>query len=123
MQHRRRRKRRGMTLIEVVVVMLIMATMAAAASLGVIKAWESSKKQDTASRARTMQAAATKYLLEEEGECPQVADLERAAVLDPTTEHEDAWDRAFVIQCEDTAVHVRSSGPDGALGTDDDIGF
>ena len=112
-----------MTLIEVMVVMVIMAAMAVAAAIGVMGAWNRSRKHDTATRARTMQAAATAYLLEGGGECPTVEELSRASILDPTTEHTDGWGNAFTIECEETVVHVRSPGPDATLGTEDDIGF
>jgi prepilin-type N-terminal cleavage/methylation domain-containing protein len=48
-----------MTLIEVLVVMVIMAAMAAAAAVGVMRSWNTARKHDTATRARTIQAAAT----------------------------------------------------------------
>jgi prepilin-type N-terminal cleavage/methylation domain-containing protein len=112
-----------MTLIELMVVMVIMAAMAAAAAVGLMRSWNTARKHDTATRARTIQAAATAHLLEEGGECPTVEDLARANILDSTTEHSDGWGQAFTIECEETAVHVRSPGPDGTLGTEDDIGF
>ena len=112
-----------MTLIEVMVVMVIMAAMAAAAAFGVMRSWNTARKHDTATRARTIQAATTAYLVEEGGECPNVEDLARTGILDSTTEHTDGWGQPFTIECEETAVHVRSPGPDATLGTEDDIGF
>jgi prepilin-type N-terminal cleavage/methylation domain-containing protein len=112
-----------MTLIEVMVVMVIMAAMAVAAAIGVMRAWNTSKKHDTATRARTIQAAATAYLFEGGADCPTVDDLGRAGILDSTTEHTDGWGQAFTVECEETVVHVRSPGADAALGTEDDIGF
>lgn len=123
MQRRRRQRREGMTLIEVMVVMVIMAAMATAAAIAVMRAWNTSRKHDTSTRARTIQGAATAYLLEGGEDCPTVEDLARAQILDPTTEHTDGWGRAFTIECEETTVHVRSPGPDSTLGTEDDIGF
>jgi prepilin-type N-terminal cleavage/methylation domain-containing protein len=112
-----------MTLIEVMVVMVIMAAMAAAAAIGIMRSWNNAKKHDTATRARTIQSAATAYLMEQGGECPTVEELARTDILDKTTQHTDGWGQAFTIECEDTAIHVRSPGPDATLGTDDDIGF
>jgi len=112
-----------MTLIEIMVVMVIMAAMAAAAAVGVMQSWNRARRHDTASRARTMQAAATAYLLEGGEDCPTVEDLARAKILDPTTQHTDGWGQTFTIECEETTVHVRSPGPDATLGTEDDIGF
>ena len=128
MQRKRRQRQRrlqieGMSLIEVMVVLVIMAMMAAAVAVSVMSSWTTARKHDTASRARTIQSAATAYLMQEGGECPTVDDLARANVLDPTTQHTDGWGNSFTIECEETAVHVRSPGSDEALGTDDDIGF
>jgi prepilin-type N-terminal cleavage/methylation domain-containing protein len=112
-----------MTLIEVMVVMVIMATMAGAAAFAVMRAWSNARKHETETRARTIQAAATAYLLDEGGECPTVEDLAAADILDRTTQHTDGWGRSFTIECAETTVHVRSPGADGTLGTEDDIGF
>ena len=119
---RRKRRREGMTLIEVIVVMVIMATMAAAAAFGIMKAWTTAKINDTKTRARTIQSAATAYMLEG-NECPTVEDLARSNTLDPTTQHTDGWNRPFAITCDETVVHVLSPGPDGHSGNEDDIGF
>jgi type II secretory pathway pseudopilin PulG len=112
-----------MTLIEVMVVLVIMAMMAVAVAFSVMKALNSARKHDTEARARTIQGAATTYLMEQGGECPTVEDLARADVLDSTTQHTDGWGHDFTIECEETVVHVRSPGADGTLGTEDDIGF
>jgi type II secretory pathway pseudopilin PulG len=123
MQRRRQRRREGTTLIELMVVLVIMAAMAAAVAMGVMNSWTTAKKHDTESRARTLQSAVTAYLLDHGGECPSVEDLDRANILDQTTEHTDAWDRPFKIDCEEEAVHIHSPGPDGTLGNEDDLGF
>lgn len=122
-QRRRRRRNAGMTIIEVMVVMVIMAAMAVAAAISVMNSWNNAKKHDTATRARTIQGAATGYLLEEDGNCPTVEDLARSGILDSTTEHTDGWGNAFTIECEEAVIHVQSPGPDETLGTPDDIGF
>ena len=120
---RRNRREQGMTLIEVMVVMVIMAVLAGAASIGVMKSWNTSKMNYTQTRARTIQAAATAYILQEDGECPSVDDLARADVLDRTTDHKDGWGNPFSIDCDESTVHVHSAGADETLGNEDDIGF
>jgi len=126
MQHRQRARREleGTTLIELMVVIVIMTAIASAVAIGVMKSWTTARINDTKTRARTLQAATSAYLLAQGGgDCPRVEDLERAQVLDPTTQHTDAWDRPFTIECDEVSVHVRSPGPDAELGTDDDVGF
>jgi type II secretory pathway pseudopilin PulG len=105
------------------VVLVIMAAMAAAVAIGVISSWTTARKRDTAARARTIQSAVTAYFLNDGEGCPTVEDLDRADLLEKTTEHTDSWGNDFKIDCEDTTVHVHSPGPDEALGTEDDIGF
>ena len=120
---RKRRRQEGMTLIEIMVVLVIMTAMASAVAVGVLHSWNEAKKRDTATRARTLQAVAVSYIFDHSDECPSVADLERGQVLDPTTQHTDGWGHDFAITCDDATVHVKSGGPDGVLGTPDDIGF
>lgn len=120
---KRRRRRAGMTLIEILVVLVIMGAIASAVGFSVLKSLDQSRIQNTKTRARTMQAAVVGYKLEHAADCPDVDDLQQADILDSTTDHNDAWGRAFTIECEASTIHVWSAGPDGALGTADDIGF
>lgn len=122
MNHKRRR-RAGMTLIEILVVLVIMSAIASAVGFAVVKNLERSRIQDTKTRARTIQAAVAAYLMDNIGKCPNVDDLVRADILDSTTDHRDAWGRPFVIECEGTTIHVKSTGSDGQPGTVDDLGF
>lgn len=110
-----------MTLIEIMVVIVIMAIIAVAVGINVIDAIENARRQDTKVRARTIQTAVKMYLMDVGGECPSMGDL--ADQLDSTTEHTDAWKHDFEIECDGSTVHVRSPGPDGQLGNEDDIGF
>lgn len=112
-----------MTLIEIMVVLVIMTMIAGAAAIGVMNSFATARKRETETRARTLQSAATAYLLDGGEGCPDPEALIRANVIDRTTQHTDAWGNAYLIECEETAVHVHSPGPDEALGTDDDIGF
>ena len=109
-----------MTLLEIMVVIVIMASIATAASIGILGHLEDVRKKNTNIRARTIQTVATAHIMDE-GDCPTVDDLEDR--LDPTTEHTDGWGRAFTIECDGHVVHVRSRGPDGQQGTEDDLGF
>ena len=112
-----------MTLIEIMVVLVIMTMIAGATALGVMNSFTTARKRETETRARTLQSAATAYLLEGGDGCPDAEALQRANVIDRTTQVTDAWGRPYTIECEDAAVHVHSAGPDETPGTDDDIGF
>ena len=122
MKRRKRSRTEGMTLIEMMVVIVIMALITVAAGINVMQSLETARKRDTKIRARTIQGAAIGLLMDSpSGACPTVRDLETANLLDPTTEHTDAWGNAFEITCEENAVHVRSPGKDGRLESEDDI--
>ena len=47
--------------------------------------------------------------------------LTEGGYLDTSRRTTDAWDSAFVIDCEGDDVIVTSPGPDGELGNEDDI--
>jgi general secretion pathway protein G len=112
-----------MTLIEILVVLVIMGAIASAVGFSVMKSLERSRVQDTKTRARTIQSGAVAYQMDHPGECPEIADLLGADILDKTTDHDDGWGRPFAIDCEGTTVHVWSRGSDGQQGTEDDVGF
>jgi len=120
---RNRLSRAGMTLIEILVVLVIMGGIASAVGLSVLKSLDQSRVRDTETRARTLQTASVAYLMDHPGQCPSVEDLEDSDILDPTTDHNDGWGRAFTIECEASIIHVHSRGPDGEQETDDDVGF
>jgi general secretion pathway protein G len=121
--NKHRRRRAGMTLIEILVVLVIMGSIASAVAFSVLKSLNQSRIQNTKTRARTIQAAVVAYKLEHGADCPDVAALQKTDILDSTTDHNDAWSRAFTIECTASTIHVWSAGPDGATGTEDDIGF
>jgi hypothetical protein len=71
------------------------------------------------SRLRT---AVLLYLGREPGAgCATFDDLRRAGTLDPSQPLTDAWNRPFAIECNGDDIFVLSAGPDGKLGTPDDI--
>lgn len=119
---RRRRRRLGMTLVEIMIVVIIMALIATAVGIAVLPQLERSRITQTRSDAQAVQSAAVLYLGQEPGaDCPGVQDLIESGILDRSRRTTDAWDHDFVIECEGTDVYVISSGPDGDMGTEDDI--
>jgi len=53
--------------------------------------------------------------------CPTVRQLIEEKHLDPDTSTLDAWGKPFVLECRSDEIYVTSLGPDGKLGTKDDI--
>jgi general secretion pathway protein G len=110
-----------MTLVEIMIVVIIMALIATAVGMAVLPALLDARIQQTRSDAATMQSVVTAYLATGGDGCPSGSDLAAAGVLNSSTRARDAWDHDFVIECEGDQVLVSSPGPDGQLGTEDDV--
>lgn len=122
-RNRRARKRRaqsGMTLIEIMIVMVIMALIAAGAGFAIVPQLTKAKVKSTQQDAKAIAAAAEMYLAENTG-CPNVDKLVEAKILNKKNHTKDAWDNDFTIECDEDGPVVRSAGPDGQMGNDDDI--
>lgn len=53
--------------------------------------------------------------------CPTVADLKKDKALAADAAEKDPWGQAYSIMCTETDFKVRSAGPDGVLGNEDDV--
>jgi len=117
---RRRKAREGMTLIEIMIVMVIMALIAAGAGFAIVPQLTKAKIKSTQQDSKAIAAAAEMYLAENK-DCPTVQKLVDQKILNKKNHTKDAWDNDFVIECDEDGPVVRSSGPDGQMGNDDDI--
>jgi hypothetical protein len=62
------------------------------------------------------------YLAENAGgDCPSTEALVEGGFINRSTRSSDAWDNDFSIDCEGDEITVVSAGPDGQMGTEDDI--
>jgi len=119
---RRRRHREGMTLIEIMIVVIIMALIATAVGVAVLPQIKKARINSTKSDAQTVRSAVQMYLGEHPGgECPSIEKLVEDGQLDRSKRTTDAWDRPFQIECDGDEVSVSSPGPDGQMGSEDDI--
>lgn len=75
----------------------------------------------TTSLAHGLRMAATLVLQTNPSRCPTADEVVATKLVSPHLSVADAWDRRFEIICNDELVIVRSAGPDGVLGTADDI--
>jgi general secretion pathway protein G len=120
----RSRKRRlaqaGMTLIEIMIVMVIMALIAAGAGFAIVPQLTKAKVKTTQSDAKAIAQASIMYMTENK-DCPTVQKLVDQKILDKKQRTKDAWDNEYAIECDEDGPVVRSSGPDGQMGNDDDI--
>ena len=112
----------GMTLVEIMIVVIIMAIIATGVSVAVLPQFEKAKIKSTRTDAQAVRAAVTMYLADNaSGDCPTTEDLVEGSYLDKSKKTVDAWDRDFAIECDGGEVTVTSAGPDGEMGTEDDI--
>jgi general secretion pathway protein G len=118
---RKRRGQSGMTLIEIMIVMVIMALIAAGAGFAIVPQLTKAKIKSTQQDAKAIGAAAEMYLAESNTGCPSVDKLVEAKILNKKNHTKDAWDNEFTIECDEDGPVVRSAGPDGQMGNDDDI--
>ena len=123
----RRRTRRGgaspgMTLVEIMIVVIIMALIATGVAFAVIPMLGEARGTQTSTDMRVVQGAVTLYMVHH-GSCPgSVGDLVDDGRLSRSARTTDAWNNEFQIICEgETEPIVISGGPDGQVGTEDDI--
>jgi prepilin-type N-terminal cleavage/methylation domain-containing protein len=117
---RRRKRHEGMTLVEIMIVMVIMALVTAAASFAILPRLREARIKATQQDAKKIASAAEMYMSEHD-DCPTVDKLVEAKILSKKNRTADAWDHEYTIECEEDGAIVKSAGPDGQTGTDDDI--
>ncbi len=110
----------GMTLVEIMVVVIIIVLIATAVGVAVMPQFEKARVKSTITDATTIRSAVQLYRLDN-NDCPTVEELVEADTIDRTTRTVDAWENGFVIECEGNDIYVVSAGPDGQMGTEDDI--
>lgn len=54
-------------------------------------------------------------------ECPTLGLVEAEGLLDPDVRRDDLWGGRFRVACAKDELFLLSPGPDGALGTKDDV--
>jgi prepilin-type N-terminal cleavage/methylation domain-containing protein len=117
---RRRKRHEGMTLVEIMIVMVIMALVTAAASFAILPRLREARIKATQQDAKKIASAAEMYMSEHD-DCPTVDKLVEAKILSKKNRTADAWDHPYTIDCEEDGAIVKSAGPDGQTGTEDDI--
>ena len=72
---------------------------------------------------KILHAAGTYAVSSAQAGCPTISELVDADKLDESARTEDAWGNRFRIACDDKGPRVLSAGPDGRMGTSDDVSF
>jgi general secretion pathway protein G len=117
----RRTRAEGMTLVELMIVVIIMALIATAVGVAVLPQIKKARIKSTKADAQAVRSAVQLWMSDNPNKCPSIQDMLNDGVLDKTKRTTDAWDNAFSIGCEGDDVVVVSAGPDGQMGTEDDI--
>jgi general secretion pathway protein G len=110
-----------MTLVEIMIVVVIMGLIASAVGIAVFNQAKKARVEDAKSGIRAIDHAVQLWQQDHPSSCPTVDQLVRDGVLDRRQRTRDPWDHEFQISCEGGDVNVRSYGPDGREGTDDDL--
>src|SRR5262249_18394615 len=118
---RRKKRLEGMTLVEIMVVVIIMTLIASAVGVAVFQQKKKADIKDSRMGAAAVSSASVLWISEHAGQCPSVQQLMDDGDLDAHKRTKDAWDHDFTIECNDDGVTVKSAGPDGQMGTEDDI--
>jgi general secretion pathway protein G len=119
----RRRRSRGLSLIEILVVLSIIALITSGVALVVIRHLETARIETTRTSARALREAVSLWRMRDgSSECPTIDTLVRMQLVDSASKRTDAWDKPFVIECSEQGdITIASPGPDGRLGSADDI--
>ena len=115
-------RRRAFTLVEIMIVVIIMAMIAAAVGVAVLPRLNEARITQARTDAQSIRGAVEMYLAQNpSGDCPSVEDLVEERVLSANTRSRDPWDNDFSVECEGEDITVISAGPDGQMGTEDDV--
>ena len=127
---RRRSQRSGFTLIEIMLVLVILAAVAGIAVFSLSGAQDSAFKKTAASQINSLKTQLDMYKLNV-GTYPPALDAlyEQPSDVDATKWSQvsrdpikpDPWGRPFEYKVAGDTYELRSLGPDGQSGTDDDI--
>lgn len=106
-------------------VLAVAAAVAIAGTLGfAARANTNAERDHAAEAARKIMHAADAYAASSaQAGCPTISELLESRALDETARTEDAWGNRFRIVCDGAGTRIVSGGPDGRLGTSDDIRF
>jgi general secretion pathway protein G len=113
---------RGMTLIEIMVVVAIISLILGGVGVMAFNRFQDARLSTARNETTTIQGAIEQYRVTKRGKCPKsLQDLKAAGFINKIGK--DPWGNDYDFKCpgEKMTVDVVSAGPDGALGSEDDI--
>jgi general secretion pathway protein G len=118
---RRRCGAAGVTLIEILIVLAIIGLIAGGIAVFAVPKFRQGQIDSTRSNAKILQPIADAWRTGHGNECPTVQILRDQKEIAATSNINDAWGKAYQIECTDDDTIIVSWGPDGKQGTADDI--
>jgi general secretion pathway protein G len=124
-RHRRRKFRStelGMTLIEIMVVLAIISLILGGVGVMAFNRFKDAQLDEAKNQVTQIHQLVEQYMLTKR-KCPKnLQEIKAAGIASKVSK--DPWGSDYEIHCEQgsaEAIEVKSGGPDGQLGTDDDI--
>ena len=119
---RRRRRQLGMTLIEIMVVLAIISLILGGVGVMAFNRYKDAQLEETKNQVVQIHQLVEQFLLTKR-KCPKnLQEIKAAGIASKVSK--DSWGNDYEIKCEQgggDAIEVRSPGPDGQPGTEDDI--
>lgn len=112
----------GMTLIEIMVVVAIISLIMGGIGLMAFNRFQDAQLGTARTELTKIKGAIETYRVNKRGKCPKtMEDLKAAGIIDKVAK--DPWGTTYEFKCpgEKDQVDVVSAGPDGEMGTSDDI--
>lgn len=117
----RRSPRRGITVVEVSAVATALCVAVSGIALIAHAKSDDRAQAQALHDAQRIAVAAHEWQSDGESGCPTLSVLERQHRLDRGARQDDPWGARFRIFCNGRELTVSSAGPDGQLGTHDDV--
>lgn len=115
-------RQRGMTLIEIMVVVAIISLVMGGVGLMAFNSFKQAQTDTAKKDVVQIQQAVELYMTQKRGKCPKtLQDLKASGVAAKVSK--DPWGNDYEIKCpgDKASVDVISGGPDGEVGTEDDV--
>jgi general secretion pathway protein G len=117
-----RAAQRGFTLVEILVVLAIIGLIVGGVAVVAGGAFTDAQGKTARNEVIQIEQAAEMFMIQKSGKCPKsIQDLKAGGVLKKVKK--DPWKGEYQIKCpgEHSQIDVSSPGPDGELGTADDV--
>lgn len=121
-RRRRRRSQLGMTLIEIMVVLAIISLILGGVGVMAFNRFKDAQTDEAKNQVTQIHQLVEQFMLAKR-KCPKnLQEIKAAGIASKVSK--DPWGNDYEIHCEQgssEAIEVKSGGPDGAMGTEDDL--